>query len=425
MEWGMRKNWNPASWREYEARQQPVYADTAALDAAVAELASYPPLVDPAEARALKIRIADAQAGRAFLLQGGDCAESFAEFSTRNIDANFGLMMKMAGVLGKASGLPIVKVGRMAGQFAKPRSTDFESKGGVQLPVYRGDIVNEIAFSRTARTADPQRMFRAYAQAYATRTRLRELGDAGRTGFYIGHEALLLPYEQALTRREARTGRMYDASAHFLWIGDRTRFKGSAHVEFARGLTNPLGIKCSSWLDVRTLLSLLDTLNPDREPGRITLISRMGAHKIEAALPSLLRAVRGEGHPVLWACDPMHGNTIKSASGYKTRPFARILDEVRSFFAITQDEGVYPGGIHIEMTGQDVTECTGGAIPVTEQDLGDRYHTHCDPRLNPDQAMELAGLVAELMPRPVSNSASNSGSNSGLASADALHYGVG
>jgi len=393
----MTEHWSPHSWQAYEALQQPDYPDGAALAAAEAELASYPPLASLAEAEALKGRIAQAQAGRAFFLQGGDCAESFAEFSPANIDASFRLIMAMSERLGRASGLPIVKSARMAGQFAKPRSTLSETKQDQTLPAYRGDIVNGIAFDPASRAPDPARMFRAYAQAYATLSRLRALAEAEGAELYTCHEALLLPYEQSLVRTDPESGRSWGSSAPFLWIGDRTRFPGSAHVELARGLVNPLGIKCGPSLGPDMLLQLLDSLNPQREPGRITLISRMGAGTVEAALPPLLRAVRSSGHPVLWSCDPMHGNTVKAASGYKTRPFQRILDEVRSFFAITRAEGVSPGGIHIEMTGQDVTECTGGAAEVTEQDLADRYHTHCDPRLNPAQAMELAELVADLL----------------------------
>jgi 3-deoxy-7-phosphoheptulonate synthase len=393
----MAKDWSPSSWQGCDVRQQPAYADPAALTAATLELSSYPPLIEAADAEALGSALAEAQAGRAFLLQGGDCAESFAEFSAANIDASYRLISDMAALIEKAAALPVIRLGRMAGQFAKPRSTDLESKGGASLPAYRGDIVNGIAFDAAERTPDPQRMFRAYAQAYATLSRLRDLGAVDGAKLYTSHEALLLPYEQALVRPSAGGDRMLAASAHFLWIGDRTRFPGSAHIEFARGLANPLGIKCGPGLAPETLLALLETLNPGREPGRITLITRMGADQVEAALPPLLRAVAGEGHPVLWSCDPMHGNTIKAANGYKTRPFARILDEVRGFFAAVRGEGAIPGGIHVEMTGQDVTECTGGATPVMEQDLGDRYHTHCDPRLNPRQAMELAHLVAMVL----------------------------
>ena len=393
----MAQDWTPSSWHSHDVRQQPTYGDASALAAATRELAAYPPLTSPAETRALRAGIAEAQAGRAFLLQGGDCAESFAEFSPANIRANYRLVSDMADLLAAASGLPIIRVGRMAGQFAKPRSTEEEEQGGRRLPAYRGDIVNGIAFDEAARVPDPDRMFRAYSQAAATLAHLKELARDEGAPFYTSHEALLLPFEQALVRREGEDGPWYGASAHFLWIGDRTRFPGSAHVEFARGLAHPIGIKCGPTLDPDTLLRLLDILNPERAPGRITLIARMGGDRVEAVLPPLLRAVRREGHPALWSCDPMHGNTIKAANGYKTRPMATILDEVRAFFALCPAEGVRAGGIHIEMTGQDVTECTGGAAMLSEQDLSDRYHTHCDPRLNAAQAMELGGLLAETL----------------------------
>jgi len=304
-------SWSPASWRSCEARQQPPYPDPAALAAATRELAAYPPLVGLAEVDALKATLAEAQAGRAFLLQGGDCAESFAEFSTDNIDTNIALLEAVAARIAIASGLAIIPVGRMAGQFAKPRSAAIETRGEVALPAYRGDIVNGIAFDAAARRPDPERMFRAYAQAAAT------LGRIGRAA-YASHEALLLPFEEALVRSEA--GRAYVSSAHFLWIGDRTRFIGSAHVEFARGLANPIGIKCGPTLEQDGLLRLLDILDPDGEPGRITLIARMGHDRIAAALPPLLSAVRRSGRPVLWACDPMHGNTMRTPGGAKTRP---------------------------------------------------------------------------------------------------------
>lgn len=393
----MSKAWSPHSWQSLEARQQPEYPDSAALAAAEVELASYPALTSLSEALTLKAKLAEAQAGRAFFVQGGDCAESFAEFSPANIDSSFRLIADIAATLSSASGLPAITSARMAGQFAKPRSTGTETNGAESLPAYRGDIVNAISFDAASRTPDPSRMFRAYAQAYATLSRLRSLGEQEGTAIYTCHEALLLPYEQALVRSEPGAGPSWGSSAHFLWIGDRTRFPGSAHVEFARGLANPLGVKCGPGLAPDMLLQLLEALNPKREAGRITLISRMGAGIVDRALPPLVQAVGASGHPVLWSCDPMHGNTVKAASGYKTRPFARILEEVRSFFLITRAEGAIPGGIHIEMTGQDVTECTGGASEVTEQDLADRYHTHCDPRLNPAQAMELADLVAQLL----------------------------
>ncbi len=391
----MATGWRPDGWRGCEAQQQPPYPDPAALAAAERELAAYPPLVRTGDVDALKAAIAEAQAGRAFLLQGGDCAESFAEFSPENIDGNFRLIEAMASLLAAASGLTVIRLGRMAGQFAKPRSAAMEVKDGVALPAYRGDIVNGIAFDPAARRPDPERMFRAYAQAAATLSRLGDLAAQAGTAFHTSHEALLLPFEQALARADPHTGRMYGTSAHFLWIGDRTRFPGSAHVEFARGLANPLGVKCGPSLSPDTLLKLLAILNPAREPGRVTLIGRMGHDRVADALPPLLRAVRREGHPVLWACDPMHGNTVRAAGGYKTRPVSRILAETRLFFAAAAAEGAACGGLHFEMTGRDVAECTGGPAPLTEQDMADRYHTHCDPRLNPAQAMELAALVAD------------------------------
>jgi 3-deoxy-7-phosphoheptulonate synthase len=443
----MAQAWHPGSWRTCEARQQPSYPDGAALARVEAELAALPPLIFPNEAEALKADLAEAAAGRAFLLQGGDCAESFAEFSPDTIRGTFQLIMQMAMVLAFASKLRVIKVGRMAGQFAKPRSTEMEVKEGGALPAYRGDIVNDIAFDRNGRVPDPARMLRAYNQAVATLNllrgfaggaqgqihaatrsagiidaspsggRFRELAarvdealdflaacglDPARapqlqtTSFYTSHEALLLAFEQALARTDPLTGRHYGGSAHFLWIGDRTRFEGSAHVEFLRGLSNPIGIKCGPSLEPDTLLRLLDTLNPGREPGRITLISRMGHERVEGLLPRLVGAVKRSGHPVLWSCDPMHGNTIK-ANGYKTRPFDRILAEVKGFFAVHAAEGTVGGGIHIEMTGQNVTECTGGAWGASEHNLGDRYHTHCDPRLNAGQAIELAFLLSEIL----------------------------
>ena len=391
----MADGWTKESWRSFDARQQPRYADPAQLAAATRELAAYPALVGIAGIDALKAELAEAQAGRAFLLQGGDCAESFAEFSAQKIQGSYRLIAAMAERLAATSALPIIRVGRMAGQFAKPRSAEIEHQGGAALPAYRGDIVNGIAFDAAARAPDPERMFRAYAQATATLAHLRQLAAGDGARFSTSHEALLLPFEEALVRQDAVTGRAYGSSAHLLWIGDRTRFPGSAHVEFARGLANPLGLKCGPGLDPATLIRLLDTLDPAREPGRITLIARMGDDSVGTALPPLIRAARSEGHPVLWSCDPMHGNTIKAANGYKTRPFGRILSETAAFFAITRAEGVIAGGIHIEMTGQNVTECTGGAVEVSAQDLGDRHHTQCAPRLTPGQAHELAALLAD------------------------------
>ena len=446
--------WTPETWRTHEARQLPVYPDAAALAATESELRTYPPLVFAGEARDLTAQLADVAAGKAFLLQGGDCADSFADFHPNNIRDTFRVLLQMAVVLTFASKLPVVKVGRMAGQFAKPRSGDTETVGAVTLPSYRGDNINGMAFDAAARTPDPARMMRGYMQSAATLNLLRafasggyaslhqvhrwNLDFAGRslwseqyqaladrigealdfmaacgispetvpqlkgTSFFTSHEALLLPYEAALTRQDSLTGDWYDTSAHMLWIGDRTRFAGSAHVEFLRGVGNPLGLKVGPSATVDDLLRLIDTLNPDNVPGRLTLIARFGAAEVENHLPRMVRAVAREGRSVVWSCDPMHGNTILVAgkagsSGYKTRPFDLILREVRSFFAVHRAEGTHAGGIHIEMTGQDVTECTGGAIGVTDEGLADRYETQCDPRLNASQAIELAFLLADCL----------------------------
>ncbi|HYD23173.1 MAG TPA: 3-deoxy-7-phosphoheptulonate synthase class II [Croceibacterium sp.] len=445
----MPKNWTPEGWKRHEAKHLPAYADAGALAEAEATMANFPPLVFAGEARALKASLAEVAAGKGFLLQGGDCAESFAEFHPNNIRDTFRVLLQMAVVLTFASKLPVVKVGRMAGQFAKPRSSPTETIGDVTLPSYLGDNVNAIEFTAEARRNDPMRMIRAYSQSAATLNLLRAFATGGyanlrqvhqwtldfmgrspwaarfkdvadrigealdfmeacgidpqtvpqlqSTAFYTSHEALLLPYEQALARQDSLTGQWYDTSAHMLWIGDRTRFAGSAHVEFLRGVGNPIGMKCGPTLEPDALLGLLDTLNPARDPGRITLISRFGHDKVEAGLPRLVRAVQREGHPVVWSCDPMHGNVIKTESGYKTRPFDRILSEVKGFFAVHRAEGTHAGGVHIEMTGQDVTECTGGAVAITDEGLADRYHTHCDPRLNAAQSLELAFLLAEML----------------------------
>jgi len=443
------QDWTPESWKRFEAKHLPVYEDSAALAAAEGQLANFPPLVFAGEARDLKGQLAEVAAGNAFLLQGGDCAESFAEFHPNNIRDTFRVLLQMAAVMTFASKMPVVKVGRMAGQFAKPRSAPTEVQGGQELPSYLGDIINGIEFDPAVRANDPQRMIRAYSQAAATLNLLRAFAGGGyanlrqvhkwtlefmgrspwadkfkdiadRIGealdfmeacgvdpentpqlksasFFTSHEALLLPYEEALTRQDSLTGQWFDTSAHMLWIGDRTRFEGSAHVEFLRGVGNPLGMKCGPSLEPDALLRLLDTLNPAREAGRITLISRFGHDKVEDGLPRLVRAVQKEGHAVVWSCDPMHGNVIKADSGYKTRPFDRILAEVRGFFAVHRAEGTHAGGIHIEMTGQDVTECTGGAVAITDAGLADRYHTHCDPRLNAAQSLELSFLLAEML----------------------------
>jgi 3-deoxy-7-phosphoheptulonate synthase len=442
-------NWTPDGWKAQEARHLPEYGDAEKLSEVEATLAKYPPLVFAGEARELKKDLAEVAEGRGFLLQGGDCAESFAEFHPDNIRDTFRVLLQMAVVLTFASKQPVVKVGRMAGQFAKPRSAPTEKQGDLEVPSYFGDIINGIEFGEETRRNDPERMLRAYGQSAATLNLLRAFATGGYanlrqvhqwtlehigrspwgekfsqmadrigealefmaacgvdpetvpqlqgTSFYTSHEALLLPYEEALTRRDSLTGDWYDCSAHMLWIGDRTRFEGSAHVEFLRGVGNPIGMKCGPSLEPDALLRMLDTLNPSREAGRITLISRFGHEKVEGGLPKLVRAVKAEGHPVVWSCDPMHGNVIKTDSGLKTRPFDRILSEVRGFFAVHRAEGTHAGGIHIEMTGQDVTECTGGAIAITDERLGDRYHTHCDPRLNGAQSIELAFEMADLL----------------------------
>ncbi|MEB3415555.1 3-deoxy-7-phosphoheptulonate synthase class II [Alteriqipengyuania sp. WL0013] len=445
----MAHDWQPGSWTGFEAKHLPRYEDEAALAEATGTLSSFPPLVFAGEARALKAELAEVCRGEAFLLQGGDCAESFAEFHPNNIRDTFRVILQMAVVLTFAGKSPVVKVGRMAGQFAKPRSSDTETQGQQTLPSYFGDNVNGIEFDAETRRNDPQRMVRAYNQSAATLNLLRAFSTGGYanlrkvhqwtldfmgrspwadkfaqtadrigealdfmeacgidpatvpqlqgTSFYTSHEALLLPYEQAMTRQDSLTGDWYDTSAHMLWIGDRTRFDGSAHVEFARGIGNPLGVKCGPSLEPDVLVRILDTLNPSREAGKIVLISRFGHDKVEAGLPKLVRAIEREGHPVVWSCDPMHGNVVKADSGYKTRPFDRIMGEVRGFFAVHKAEGTHAGGIHLEMTGQDVTECTGGAVAITDERLGDRYHTHCDPRLNAAQSLELAFAIAEML----------------------------
>ena len=445
------QDWTPQSWRAKPIKQMPDYPDADALQAAEQTLQGFPPLVFAGEARRLCKALGEVAQGRAFLLQGGDCAESFAEFSANNIRDTFRVLLQMAIVLTFGAACPVIKVGRLAGQFAKPRSSPIETQNGVELPIYRGDIINGLDFDPARRTPDPQRMVTAYSQASASLNLLRAFAQGGyadlhqvhrwtlnfisatpeaeryrhladrlsetldfmeacgltsettpqirETEFYTSHEALLLPYEEALTRVDSTSDQWYDCSAHMLWIGDRTRDPDGAHIEFARGVHNPLGLKCGPSLDPDELLRLIDILNPANTPGRLSLIVRMGADQVEAGLPPLLRAVQREGREVVWSCDPMHGNTIKSSSGYKTRPFERVLAEVRQFFAVHRAEGTYAGGIHIEMTGRNVTECTGGLFELTEDGLADRYHTHCDPRLNAAQSLELAFLVAEELKR--------------------------
>ena len=443
--------WTPDSWRSKPVRQAPDYPDAKAVAAVEATLTRYPPLVFAGEARRLKAALADVVAGKAFLLQGGDCAESFAEFHPNNIRDTFRVLLQMAVVLTYGAACPVVKVSRMAGQFAKPRSADTETQNGVTLPAYRGDIINGMEFTAAARTPDPQRMLQAFSQSAATLNLLRAFAQGGyadlhrvhswtqgfvsqspagaryqeladrltetldfmaacgltsettpqirETDLFTSHEALLLPYEQSLTRIDSTTGDWYDCSAHMLWVGDRTRQLDGAHVEFIRGVKNPIGLKCGPSLPADDLLKLIDVLNPEDEAGRLVLIARMGADKVEAKLPPLVRAVKKAGRKVVWCCDPMHGNTIVSKTGYKTRAVDQVLREVRGFFAVHEGEGSYAGGVHFEMTGQDVTECIGGATPlsraVSETDLADRYHTHCDPRLNAGQALELAFMIAE------------------------------
>lgn len=443
----MTKSWSPESWRSLPIKQVPDYPDAKALADAEQRLSVYPPLVFAGEARELRRKLGDVAMGNAFLLQGGDCAESFKEFHPDNIRDTFRIVLQMAVVLTFAAAVPVVKVARIAGQFAKPRSAPTETKGDQELPSYRGDIINGMEFTDAARQPDPERMVSAYSQAAATLNLLRAFATGGYAGLeyvhrwnrgfiadspqgeryqelatritealefmkacgvdaetsphlqetdlYTSHEALLLGYEQSLTRVDSTTGDWYDTSAHMLWIGDRTRQLDGAHVEFLRGVENPIGMKCGPSLDPDELIRLIDVLNPENEPGRLTLISRFGADSVGEHLPKLLRKVKAEGRHVVWSCDPMHGNTIKAANGYKTRPFERILKEVEQVFAVHQAEGTYAGGIHVEMTGQNVTECTGGAHAITEDDLSSRYHTHCDPRLNANQALDLAFLLAE------------------------------
>jgi 3-deoxy-7-phosphoheptulonate synthase len=442
------ERWTPSGWRQKPIEQTPVYRDAAALATVERQIASFPPLVFAGEARNLTRSLAEVAAGKAFLLQGGDCAEAFSEHSADNIRDFFRVFLQMAVVLTYAAASPVVKVGRIAGQFAKPRSSPVEKQGDAELPSYRGDIINDIEFTEAARIPDPERQLLAYRQSAATLNLLRAFAMGGfanlenahrwmlgfvrnspqseryqkladhigeslsfmraigldpehhpemrQTEFYTSHEALLLGYEEALTRVDSTTGDHYATSGHMLWCGDRTRQPGGAHIDYLRGVKNPLGLKCGPSLTPDGLIELIDLLNPENQPGRLTLICRFGADKVEEKLPPFIRAVGREGREVVWSCDPMHGNTI-SASGFKTRPFDRIMAEIRGFFAVHQAEGSYAGGIHLEMTGKDVTECTGGARAISESDLRDRYHTYCDPRLNAEQAIEVAFLVAELL----------------------------
>ncbi|WP_067214411.1 class II 3-deoxy-7-phosphoheptulonate synthase [Marinomonas gallaica] len=444
----MANSWSVQSWRTKQALQQPEYPNAAALAGVEQTLSTMPPLVFAGEARQLRSELAEVGKGNAFLLQGGDCAESFAEFAANNIRDTFKVLLQMAVVMTYAGKCPVVKVGRMAGQFAKPRSAGMENIDGVELPSYRGDIINGIDFTEGARVPDPERLIKVYNQSSATMNLLRAFSQGGfadlhevhkwnldfiknspageryqsvadkiddalqfmeacgigagasqlrETSFYTSHEALLLPYEEALTRQDSLTGGWYDCSAHMLWIGDRTRQIDGAHVEFLRGVNNPIGVKAGPSMDSEDLLRLCDTLNPNNEEGRLNVIVRMGADKVADGMPNLIRAIEREGKKVVWSSDPMHGNTIKASTGYKTRKVDDVLREVQQFFEVHKSEGTYPGGVHFEMTGQNVTECVGGAFQVTEADLANRYHTHCDPRLNADQSLELAFMIADTL----------------------------
>ena len=438
------RGWSPESWRNMPIRQVPEYPDQAALAAMEAKIARFPPLVFAGEARRLKASLARAGDGQAFVLQGGDCAESFGDFTANIIRDTFRVLLQMAVVLTFGGALPVVKLGRMAGQFAKPRSSDNETRDGVTLPSYRGDIINGPDFDPASRIPDPSRMEFAYMQSAGTLNLLRAFSTGGyadlhqvhswnlgfversplaeryadlatridqtlsfmqacgmsdlpqvrETEFYTSHESLLLPYEQSMTRVDSTSGDWYACSAHFLWIGDRTRQPEGAHVEFLRGVKNPIGMKVGPSMDADELVRLTEILNPSNEKGRLTLISRMGADKVEAKLAPLVRAVTRAGRNVVWICDPMHGNTT-TVAGYKTRPFDAIISEVRGFFDVHEAEGSFAGGVHVEMTGSDVTECLGGAHKLSETDLSANYATSCDPRLNAEQSLELAFLIAE------------------------------
>jgi 3-deoxy-7-phosphoheptulonate synthase len=443
------QGWSKDSWRSKPIVQVPEYPDARALESVEARLATFPPLVFANEVLALKAKLGKVAAGQSFLFQGGDCAESFKEHSANNIRDYFRVFLQSALVMTFAGGMPVVKVGRIAGQFAKPRSSNVEKQNGVELPSYRGDIINGFEFTPQARVPDPERQLQAYRQSAATLNFLRAFLQGGfaslenvnrwaldfmkdkpieksfetlageikrtleimhalgideqntrelvTTDFYTSHEALLLGYEQAMTRRDEvmGSGRYFATSAHMLWIGDRTRQPDHAHVEFCRGIENPIGLKCGPTLEPDGLLRLIDILNPRDEPGRLSLICRFGSDKIDKHLPGLVRAVKRSGRQVIWSCDPMHGNTVTAASGFKTRPFQRIRDEVERFFDIHRAEGTHAGGVHLEMTGQNVTECTGGVVQIVDSDLGRSYETLCDPRLNAEQSLELSFLIAE------------------------------
>ena len=445
----MTSNWKPNSWRDKPARHIPTYSNDEELSVARGKLSNFPPLVFAGESRNLLKQLEEVAKGRAFLLQGGDCAESFSDFHPNNIRDLFKVMLQMAVVLTFGASCPVVKVGRMAGQFAKPRSQDTEIINNVELESYKGDIINGIDFDKTSRTPNPERLIQAYNQSAATLNLLRAFAQGGfanlkqihqwnlsfvedsqskkkfeemantidecltfmeacgindqnvrqmkETDFYTSHEALLLPYEESLTRIDSTTGQWYDVSAHMLWVGDRTRQLDGAHIEFVRGIQNPIGLKVGPTTDIVELLKIIEVINPDNIAGRISLICRMGADKITTLLPNIISQVKKDEKNVVWVCDPMHGNTVKASSGYKTRPLINIISEIEKFFKIHRNEGTYPGGIHLEMTGQDVTECIGGMQEITEDDLKSRYHTYCDPRLNASQSLEVAFLLSEFL----------------------------
>ena len=445
----MNKNWTPNSWQSKSAKHLPIYSDKEKLKNVTDKLSSYPPLVFAGESRNLLKQLGDVANGNAFLLQGGDCAESFADFNPNNIRDSFKVILQMAVVLTFGSACPVVKVGRIAGQFAKPRSQDTEIIDGIELESYKGDIINGIDFNKDSRTANPDRLLQAYNQSAASLNLIRAFAQGGfanlkkihqwnlnfaednqyqkkfdnmvnrineciafmeacgindknvrqmnETDFYTSHEALLLPYEESLTRIDSTSGKWYDVSAHMLWVGDRTRQLDGAHIEFVKGIENPIGLKVGPTTDISELLKIIDLINPENIPGRITLICRMGADKISKLLPIIIKEIKKTNYKVVWACDPMHGNTIKASSGYKTRPLNNIISEIEQFFKIHRNEGTYPGGIHLEMTGQDVTECIGGLKEITEDDLKSRYHTFCDPRLNASQSLELAFLLSDFL----------------------------
>ena len=441
------KNWSLNSWNNYPAKHLPEYQDKKELDLVLSKLKNYPPLVFAGESRSLKKSLAQVVDGKAFLLQGGDCAESFAEFHPNNIRDTFKAILQMALVLTHSASLPVIKLGRIAGQFSKPRSSPHEVKENKKLPSYLGDNINGMEFNEKSRIPDPKRLFKAYSQSASTLNLLRAFSHGGfadlkmvhtwnlsfikkspeakkfkeledkiadalgfmdacginsdfnrrlkTVNFWTSHEALLLPFEEAMTRIDSTTGEYHDTSAHFVWIGDRTRQLDGGHVEFCRGIKNPIGIKCGPTLKPEDLINLCNKINPENEKGKITLISRFGHENVEKYLPKLIKSIKKEGLNVIWSCDPMHGNTIKSSTGYKTRPFNNVVKEVKNVFACHKSEGTYAGGLHIEMTGQNVTECTGGAQKISDRDLSDRYHTHCDPRLNANQALELAFLISD------------------------------